>query len=47
MLFSDVTRASGINFLNVSPADKKYIVESMGGGVAFFDFDADGDWTYT
>jgi len=41
-LFTDVTKSSGINFLNVSSADKKYIVESMGGGVAMFDFDGDG-----
>ncbi len=42
VIFSDVTRESGINFINVATADKKYIVESMGGGVALFDFDSDG-----
>ena len=42
VIFSDVTRESGINFVNVATPDKKYIVESMGGGVALFDFDADG-----
>lgn len=40
--FSDVTKASGINFVNASAKEKKYIVESMGGGAAFFDFDGDG-----
>lgn len=40
--FADVTKAAGINFINISSPDKKYIVESMGGGVAFFDFDNDG-----
>src|SRR5262249_31686761 len=40
--FTDVTKASGINFINASSAEKKYIVESMGGGVAMFDFDNDG-----
>lgn len=40
--FTDVTKSAGINFVNVSSPDKKYIVESMGGGVAFFDFDNDG-----
>src|SRR5438552_12616536 len=40
--FTDVTKAAGINFVNVSSPDKKYIVESMSGGVAFFDFDNDG-----
>lgn len=40
--FTDVTKAAGINFMNVSSPFKKYIVESMSGGVAFFDFDNDG-----
>jgi hypothetical protein len=40
--FTDVTRAAGINFVNASAAEKKYIVESTGGGVALFDFDHDG-----
>lgn len=42
VIFTDVTRDSGINFINVAPAEKKYIVESMGGGLALFDFDNDG-----
>jgi len=40
--FTDVTKASGINFINASSAEKKYIVESMSGGVAMADFDNDG-----
>ncbi len=40
--FTDVTKAAGINFVNKSAPDKKYIVESMSGGVAMFDFDNDG-----
>jgi hypothetical protein len=40
--FTDVTKSAGIDFVSVSPTDKKYIVESMNGGVAFFDFDNDG-----
>ncbi len=42
IVFTDVTTAAGITFLNQSSKDKKYIVESMGGGAAFFDFDNDG-----
>jgi hypothetical protein len=42
IVFTDVTHAAGINFSHVSSANKKYIVESMGGGVAIFDFDNDG-----
>ena len=40
--FSDITKASGINFINQSSPEKRFIIESMGGGVAFFDFDNDG-----
>jgi enediyne biosynthesis protein E4 len=40
--FADVAKSSGINFLNASSAEKRYIVESMSGGVAMFDFDGDG-----
>ena len=39
--FTDVTKASGITFSHVSSPDKKYILESMSGGVALFDFDND------
>jgi hypothetical protein len=40
--FTDVTKASGITFSHVWSPDKKYILESMSGGVALFDFDNDG-----
>ncbi len=40
--FEDVTNQAGITFVSPSSPDKKYIVESMNGGVAFFDFDNDG-----
>jgi hypothetical protein len=40
--FTDVSAASGINISHVSSADNRYIVESMSGGVALFDCDADG-----
>lgn len=42
VLFRDVTREAGITFRHHSAPDKKYIVESMSGGVALFDFDQDG-----
>jgi hypothetical protein len=42
IVFTDVTRSAGIKFTSFSSADKKYIVESMNGGVALFDFDGDG-----
>jgi len=40
--FSDITDAAGIRFRHLSAAEKKYIVESMSGGVALFDYDNDG-----
>ena len=42
VVFTDVTKAAGINFTSFSSPEKKYIVESMNGGVALFDFDGDG-----
>ncbi len=42
VVFTDVTAASGITFKHISAPEKKYIVESMSGGVALFDFDKDG-----
>ena len=39
---TDVTEAAGVAFRHVASPDKKYIVESMSGGVALFDYDADG-----
>jgi len=40
--FTDITRAAGISFLHVSSPEKRYIVESMSGGVALLDYDNDG-----
>jgi hypothetical protein len=40
--FTDVTSTSGITFVQTSSPEKKYIVESMSGGVALFDYDNDG-----
>jgi enediyne biosynthesis protein E4 len=40
--FVDVTRTAGINFEHVSSPEKRYIVESMSGGVALLDYDNDG-----
>ena len=40
--FADVSAASGINVAHVSTPDNRYIVESMSGGAALFDCDADG-----
>src|SRR5262245_42857385 len=42
VVFTDVTRASGVTFKHVFSPDKKYILESMSGGVALFDYDNDG-----
>ncbi len=42
ILFRDVTKAAGITFQHHAAPDKKYIVESMSGGLALFDFDNDG-----
>ena len=40
--FTEVSKQAGINFKHVLSAEKKYIVESMSGGVALFDYDNDG-----
>ncbi len=41
--FTDVAAKAGIDFQHVSgSADKKYILESMSGGVAWIDYDSDG-----
>jgi enediyne biosynthesis protein E4 len=42
LLFRDITAEAGITFRHHSAPDKRYIVESMSGGVALFDFDNDG-----
>jgi len=42
--FTDITSASGITFVHQNGAyGDKLLPETMGGGVAFFDFDNDGD----
>jgi enediyne biosynthesis protein E4 len=41
--FTDVTREVGIDFTHANSATaQKYLVETMGGGVALFDYDNDG-----
>jgi hypothetical protein len=42
LLFRDVAREAGIRFVHQAAPEKKYIMESMSGGVALFDFDNDG-----
>jgi enediyne biosynthesis protein E4 len=38
----DITAATGIRFNHLSAPEKKYVVESMSGGVALIDYDRDG-----
>lgn len=40
--FVDITRSAGVTFYHRSAPEKKYIVESMSGGVVLFDYDHDG-----
>src|SRR5947207_9572865 len=40
--FTDITAEAGITFRHVASPEKRYIVESMSGGVALFDYDNDG-----
>ena len=43
IVFADVTAQVGVNFRhNASPTSQKYLPETMGAGVALFDFDGDG-----
>ena len=42
LLFRDIAAEAGITFQHHAAPEKKYIVESMSGGVALFDFDNDG-----
>jgi enediyne biosynthesis protein E4 len=42
ILYRDVTTEAGIDFVHHAAPDKKFIVESMSGGVALLDFDQDG-----
>ena len=39
---ADITASTGIHFQHLASPDKKYIVESMSGGVALIDYDRDG-----
>ncbi len=41
-LFRDVAREAGIAFQHHAAPEKKYIMESMSGGVALLDYDGDG-----
>jgi len=38
----DVTEKAGIHFRHITSPDKKYIIESMSGGVILIDYDRDG-----
>lgn len=41
--FSDITQKAGLDFRYLaSPTSKKYLIETMGAGVAMFDYDNDG-----
>ena len=43
MTFTDITAQTGINFKHAaSKTSLKYLLETMGGGVAAFDYDNDG-----
>ena len=42
IVFTDITAQAGITFKHVASPEKKYIVESMSGGVALIDYDNDG-----
>ena len=42
VLYRDITREAGITFQHHAAPEKKFIVESMSGGVALLDFDNDG-----
>jgi hypothetical protein len=40
--FTDITKSAGITFKHALSPEKRYIVESMSGGVALIDYDNDG-----
>jgi enediyne biosynthesis protein E4 len=41
-VFEDVSQRSGLTVPNISSPDKRYVIESMSGGVGLFDCDNDG-----
>lgn len=40
--FQDITQSAGLSIAHISTAEKKYMIESMSGGVGFIDCDNDG-----
>lgn len=42
IVFVDIAQEAGLDFRHNSAPEKKYILESMSGGVALFDYDGDG-----
>lgn len=40
--FADITQSAGLSVSHISTAEKKYLMESMSGGVGFIDCDNDG-----
>ncbi|HEX9186882.1 MAG TPA: VCBS repeat-containing protein, partial [Vicinamibacteria bacterium] len=42
VLFRDVAREAGVVFQHQAAPEKKYIMESMSGGLALLDYDGDG-----
>jgi hypothetical protein len=40
--FEDATARSGLKLERITIAEKRYLIETMGGGVAFIDYDNDG-----
>jgi hypothetical protein len=40
--FEDATEKSGLKLERVTSAEKRHLIETMGGGVAFLDYDRDG-----
>jgi hypothetical protein len=42
LLFRDVAREAGVTFRHQASPEKKYIMESMSGGLALLDYDGDG-----
>src|SRR5260370_13340490 len=40
--FVDIRAQAGVSFKHVASPEKRYIAESMSGGVALFDYDNDG-----